>query len=445
VITFYLSWRLSLLLLLMLPLYLLNYHLFVPRLVKNRAKYRAKMDDISGVLQERLSSPTMVKSYAREKYETREFVSDTRESLNVANEGLRYNTSFSAASSVIQNIGSAVIYCAGCYMVVVGAMSYGSVIAFTYYALNLLAPAVRFSELFNGLQQTKVSVDRILDLLDEQPDVIEKPDAIALDKVRGEVQFDHLSFAYKPGMPVLQDINVTMRPGTVTALVGHTGSGKTTMATLLYRFYDPYEGAIRIDGHDLRELRLSSLRRHLGVVLQDTIMFNCSIADNIRYGCPAASDEQVVEAAKVAEIHEFVLTLPDGYKTKIGEGGTKLSVGERQRLAIARAVVTNPAILVLDEATSSLDTESERAIQKALAKVMRDRTCVVIAHRLSTIVTADQIIVLDKGRVIEVGTHFELMSRPEGHYRELCKQQFSDKVTTAQEDEKTRESLLQTT
>ena len=442
-LAFYLSWQLSLLLVVILPLYLVNYRHFVRKLVKNREDVRDKMDEISAVLQERLAAPATIKSFAREKHETRAFVGELRENYDISRMGVGYGSAFSTASDLIRGIGSAVLYCAACYLVIEGRMSYGSVIAFMAYVMCLLDPAVRFSEMFNNLQQTKISVDRIIDLLDEQPDVEERPDAVTLENVQGEVVFDDVGFHYKEGEPVLDGVAATMKPGTINALVGHTGSGKTTMATLLYRFYDICSGAIRIDGTDIRDVKLRSLRQHMGIVLQDTVLFNCSVADNIRYARQESSMEEVAAAAKVAEIHDFIETLAEGYETIIGEGGTKLSVGERQRIAIARAIITDPAILVLDEATSSLDTESERAIQRALSSVMRNRTSLVIAHRLSTIVSADQIIVLDKGRIVEVGRHHDLLARPGGFYRDLCRRQFSEASFIEEEDEGTREGVLQ--
>lgn len=232
-----------------------------------------------------------------------------------------------------------------------------------------------------------------------------------------------MTFGYIDGQPVLRDVNLDITPGTMVALVGHTGCGKTTITTLIMRLWDIQEGSIRIDGYDIRDVTIKSLRRQIGVVLQDPVLFNATVADNIRYGVPEASMEQVLEAAKAAEIHETIQTLPDGYETELGGGsGIKLSVGEKQRMAIARAIITDPAILIMDEATSSLDSESEALIQKALERVMEDRTSIVVAHRLSTIVGADLIVVMEAGKIIEKGTHLELVQEG-GQYAKLYNQQ----------------------
>ncbi|OQB33391.1 MAG: putative ABC transporter ATP-binding protein [Candidatus Latescibacteria bacterium ADurb.Bin168] len=268
-----------------------------------------------------------------------------------------------------------------------------------------------------------VSVDRIFEVLNTEPDVVEKPDAIVLTSVTGHIEFDHVTFGYKPDEPVIRDVCLEIPPGKMVALVGHTGCGKTTITTLLMRLWDVQEGAIRVDKHDIRDVTFASLRRSIGVVLQDPVLFNATIADNLRYGCPEATMDQVIEAAKAAEIHDMIVNQPEGYNTELGgESGIKPSVGEKQRMAIARAIITNPAVLILDEATSALDSQSEMLIQKALSRVMRNRTSLVIAHRLSTIVEADMIVVMDQGRVIETGSHAELL-KAGGHYAGLFNQQ----------------------
>jgi ABC-type multidrug transport system fused ATPase/permease subunit len=239
------------------------------------------------------------------------------------------------------------------------------------------------------------------------------------------VRFDQVSFEYVSGEPVLKDIRLEVPAGTMVALVGHTGCGKTTLTSLLMRFYDVKEGAITVDGHDLRDVQLRSLRRQIGQVLQDSVLFNMSIRDNLKYGRLDATDEEIMGAARIGEIHEFIMRTAQGYDTKLGEDGIKLSVGEKQRLSIARAVLTDPAILILDEATSSLDSLSEALIQKAMANVMEGRTAFVIAHRLSTIISANMIVVMDHGEIKEVGTHAELLEKPDGMYRKLYEQQYA--------------------
>jgi len=423
-----LNWRMALIVMVILPLYVVNYRFFVRRIRDANFTYREKMDGICGTLQERLSAAAMVKSFAREKAETRRFVGETRDSYDIARNSVAYSTSFSSTASLIHGLGSSVLYCLGCYMVIQGHMGYGSVLAFMAYANQMLGPAVRFSEMFNQIEQMKVSLDRIFELFDVEPDITDKAEPAEVQRFAGEVEFEGVNFSYLPDEPILHDINFKAAPGQTIALVGHTGSGKTTIATLLFRFYDVNSGSIRIDGRDIHDIKLSHLRRNLGVVLQDTILFNDTIRNNIAYGKPEATDDEIIAAARVAEIHSYVETLPEGYDTIIGPGGVKFSSGQSQRLAIARAVLTDPAILVLDEATSSLDTASELLIQQALSRVMANRTSFVIAHRLSTIVNADMILVLDKGRIVEMGKHIELLRIKGGHYRALCREQFASTV-----------------
>jgi len=420
--------RMALVVTLILPLYVVNYRFFVRRIRDANVAHRAKMDDICGVLQERLSAPAMVKSFSREKDETRQFVEDTRVTYDIARDSVMYSSSFSTASNLLSGVGTAIVYCLGCYMVIQGEMTYGEVIAFDSFTWSLFGPAVRFSQIFNVFEQMKVSLDRIFELMDVQPDIVDRPSAKRVKRFEGRVTLQDVSFEYLPGEPVLRNIDMDVQPGELLALVGHTGSGKTTIANLLFRFYDVTSGRILIDGVDIRDIRLTDLRRNLGVVLQDTILFGDSIKENIRYGKPDATDDEVVEVAKIAEIHSYVQSLPNGYDTLLGPGGVKLSAGRGQQLAIARAVLTDPAIIVLDEATSALDTESEQLIQQALKQVMAGRTCFVIAHRLSTIVHADRIVVLDKGRIIETGRHIDLLRKKGGHYRDLCKEQFAPLV-----------------
>ncbi|MCK4850031.1 MAG: ABC transporter ATP-binding protein [Phycisphaerae bacterium] len=318
-------------------------------------------------------------------------------------------------------------------------MSYGQVLAFVAYTLYLLGPAVNFSDLFNEVEQSMVSVRRVKEVMQAQPDIQDSPAARSMERLIGQIEFRNLWFKYGCRGPeqgqkssdtlggseyALEDVSFTAQPGQMLALVGHTGAGKTTVAKLLFRFYDPTDGQVLIDGLDIRNIRLADLRRNIAVVPQEPVLFKASIAENIAYGKPRATMDQIVDAAKVAELHKLVRDMPEGYDTQIGEAGLKLSSGQRQRVAIARAVLKNPAILVLDEATSSLDSESERMIQRALRRVMQGRTSLVIAHRLSTIVHADLIVVIKEGRVVEQGTHWQLLSAG-GPYRDLYERQFT--------------------
>jgi ABC-type multidrug transport system fused ATPase/permease subunit len=278
-----------------------------------------------------------------------------------------------------------------------------------------------------------ISVERVLEILEFPIEIKDKEDAAELPSIKGHIVFDNVHFEYKKGEPVLKGINLEVKPGQTVALVGHTGCGKTTLTSLLMRFYDVKEGSISIDGHDLRDVKLRTLRTQIGQVLQDSVMFNMTVRENLLYGRPNASDAEIIEAARIAEIHEFIMRTPEGYDSMLGDDGIKLSVGEKQRLAIARAVLTDPAILVLDEATSSLDSLSEAAIQKAMANVLKGRTSFAIAHRLSTIVNSDLIVVMEHGEIMETGTHEELVRIPEGKYRQLYEQQAAGTIEEAVE------------
>ncbi len=423
--TFYLNWQLALVTLAILPCYFLNYYFFVKRIRRKNIAVWQKMDRVSNIVQERLRGTRMVRTFVNEERESQAFAVGTREVQAEAMEGAQLGAAFSGASTLINGLGYTAIYCLGCYMVIAGKMSYGDVAAFGAYVFRILHPALRFTEISNMLQQTAISVDRVFEVMDAQPDVKEAQDAYELPPIRGRVEFRDVWFEYVPGEPVLKGINLIVEPGQTVALVGHTGCGKTTLTSLLMRFYDIKSGQILIDGHDISKVTLKSLRRQVGVVLQESILFNTTIRQNLRYGKKDVGEGEVVTCAKIAEIHDFILSKPDAYDTVIGEGGIKLSVGEKQRMSIARAVLTNPGILVLDEATSSLDSKSESLIQKALQNVMENRTSFVIAHRLSTILNADMIVVMEKGNILERGTHWGLLERPDGAYRQLYEEQFA--------------------
>ena len=424
VFMFWLNWRMTLLALLVVPLYILNFKIFIRYIREANAKYRLKMDEVASILQERIDGTTTVKVYNREEAESERFVEDTEETYTLARRGHVLSTSFNRTSFAITGLNWIVVYCIGASMVVAGQMSYGEVLAFCAYAQGLVQPAIRFSELVNQFQDTLVSMERIGEVLGADPAIKDSDNPVRLADPEGDIRFENVTFAYKEGQPVLHNIDLHIPAGKTVAFVGHTGCGKTTLATLLYRFYDVSEGRITLDGHDLRDIRLRDLRRHIGIVLQDSILFNDTIYNNIAFGKPEATMEEVVEASRIAEIHKVVETFPDGYETLIGEDGIKLTSGQKQRLAIARAILKDPSVLILDEATSSLDSESERLIQRALERVMSQRTTIVIAHRLSTIESADCIVVIDDGRIVETGTHDELLKHVGGAYYTLYHKQF---------------------
>jgi ABC-type multidrug transport system fused ATPase/permease subunit len=298
----------------------------------------------------------------------------------------------------------------------------GTLVAFLAYIASFYDPLRRLTDVDNTFQEAIAAAERIFELLDEEPQIQDAPDAIALDRIKGDVAFDNVHFHYGDGDEVLHDIDFHIAPGQMVALVGPSGAGKTSIANLLCRFYDPTHGCVRVDDHDLRQVQMLSLRRHVAVVLQDTFLFNASVRENLLYGKPDASEEELIAAAEAAYAHEFIEQLPNGYDTEIGERGVKLSGGQRQRLALARAILADPRILILDEATSSVDAEAEYLIQQALDEVMKGRTSLVIAHRLSTIRNADKIIALHDGKISEVGNHNELLARG-GLYSQLYRRQ----------------------
>ena len=449
-VMFAVNWRLTVVALLFMPLYVLNYRTCVKRIRGANRQLRSKYDDISGSLAQNLEGALVVKSFGQEERETREYTDQCFEALAM---GLRTNIwsgLFNSASVFVQVVAQSVILFLGCWMVIDGQMSYGAVLAFVAYTLYLLGPVAHFSDLFNQVEQSMVSVQRVTEVMESTPDIQDKPDAIAVDRLKGQIEFENLWFKYdsrrmedacdqwenkvqgkaeeetdQEAEYALEDVSFKIEAGKTVAIVGHTGAGKTTVAKLLCRFYDATRGRLLMDGVDIRDLRLADLRNNIAIVPQDPVLFKASVAENIAYGKPRASMEEIVAAAKVAELHRIVQDLSEGYDTQIGEASLKLSSGQRQRVAIARAVLKDPAVLILDEATSSLDTESERMIQRALKRIMKARTSLVIAHRLSTIVYSDLIIVMKDGRVVEQGTHWELLKK-DGHYRSLYQRQFAE-------------------
>ncbi|WP_342442017.1 ABC transporter ATP-binding protein [Lysinibacillus sp. FSL K6-0075] len=374
---------------------------------KENAKARG---EISGKVQENLSGIKEIQIFNRQHVEQRRI---SQLSLKQANTYLKarflYETSYPLLAFVTA-LGTVLVVIVGGRLVATGEISIADIIGFIAYLGLFYTPVKTFSALAERAGQASAGCKRVFEVLDQQSDIQEKKDAIVLPRVTGKIDFQNVSFAYQDGIPIIENVNLTIAPGQSVALVGTTGVGKSTLASLINRFYDPQEGSIEIDGIDLRDVTLESLRSNISMVLQDTFLFDGTVYDNIAYGWKDATNEQVLEAAKAANAHSFIEQMDEGYDTIIGERGVRLSGGQKQRLSIARAILRNAPILILDEATSSLDTKTEKEIQQALDEIAKGRTTLVIAHRLSTIRRADKIVVLDRTGIAEVGTHDELIS-----------------------------------
>jgi len=424
VVLFTINPTMALLSLSIAPLYIFNFRRFFKPLQVTSDDIRAKRDTMFGQMQEKLTGIQTVKSFGQERWEARSFMSTTRElmGLNVR-QGALGGGLWTVADALCGLATGMVLYYGGS-LCLQGKMQAGTLVMFLIYAVNYVyGPIVRFLVILDPIARAEAALNRIFRTLGTFNQVKDSSDAQPMPQIVGEVIFDNVWFEYEPGQPVLKGINLRVEPGQMVALVGFSGSGKTTLASLLLRHYDPTKGMIALDGIDLRDTQLLSYRSQVGVVAQESILFNTTIRENIRYGRLSGTDREVEDAAKAANIHEAIMTFPDNYDTKIGEDGIKLSVGEKQRMAIARALLADPKILILDEATSSLDSQTEALIQAALDNLMAGRTSFVIAHRLSTIVKADVIVVLEKGVVTEHGTHAELL-QTDGLYSRLYREQF---------------------
>lgn len=426
VFMFYLDWKLSLLTLIIVPVVLGLTNVFGKRLRSAGHEVQGRTADITAFLQEVISGARVIRSFARESFEFKRFEKENKNNFDAAMKATKLTAimgpmvEFSAAIAVV------VILWYGGYSVVQGYITAGSLIAFLIYAINLANPVKRLTQVYGNIQKALAAGDRVIDILETQPHVKELPTAKPLGHVKGEVHFDNVQFSYDNENLALKGVTLHVKPGETVAIVGPSGAGKSTIANLLPRFYDVTGGSISIDGMDIREATFTSLRENIGLVPQDTMLFNATVRDNILYGRLDATDEEVLAAAKAANAIEFIEKLPQGFDTMVGERGNSLSGGQRQRIAIARAILKNPSILILDEATSALDTESEKIVQEALERLMKGRTALVIAHRLSTIQHADHIVVLQQGSVVEEGTHDELLAL-RGLYSHLYTVQFSAK------------------
>ena len=419
-----LDWKLSLLTLITVPLVGQAMKIFGRKLKSSGTVIQERLADITATMQESIAAVRVVKSFGREDFEIERF--HRQNELNFRAE-MKNNQLMSLLTPTVEFLAAlavTVIVWFGGYEVVNGVITAGALVAFLTYAVNLANPVKRISRVYGAIQKAMAGADRVFAIMDLPETIANHPDAKELPPVKGEVVFDDVTFAYKEGANALSHVSLAASPGQMVAFVGPSGAGKSTIANLIPRFYDVSSGAIRIDGYDVRAVTMESLRRQIGIVPQETMLFSTTVRENIRYGRLDATEEEIVQAAKDANAHDFIMALPEGYDTKIGERGLNLSGGQRQRIAIARAILKDPQILILDEATSALDTESEKIVQAALDRLMVGRTSLVIAHRLSTVFNADQIYVIDGGRIHEHGTHEELLAAG-GLYSNLYNIQFS--------------------
>lgn len=407
------------------PFYVRTFRKSQTQIKSSSKRVQEELAFMSGTLQEKIAGSRVVHAFAQEQAEQESFTAESEKLLSISMVRVSLQSMNTTISVVITNVAPLIVALYGGYRVISGTLSIGDLVAAGMYLAPLYLPMERFAQLNLVFANSMAAVDRVFEILDAEPEIKDRPNAMTLTHVEGRVEFDHVHFAYKntsePG-PVLRDLTFSAEPGQKIALVGPSGSGKSTLVSLMLRFYDVDSGSVRIDGHDVRSLTVNSLRSSVGMVLQTPILFSGTIAENIRYGRPTATDAEVIAAAKAANAYDFIARLPKGFHTELGENGTGLSGGQRQRITIARAFLKDPRILILDEATSALDTESERLIQSALEKLMEGRTTFIIAHRLSTIQNADHILVIEDGCLVEAGTHDALLAHP-GCYRRLYSQQ----------------------
>ncbi len=424
---FFIHWKLSLLTFITLPLVFQAINVFGKKLRRAGAVMQERAADITSVLQETVLAVRVIKSFVREDYEIERFGRENYHNFRAQMKSAQLMATLTPLIEFLAAIGVTVIIWYGGHEVIGGNLTTGALMAFLIYVVNLSNPIKRLSRVYGNIQKALAAAERVFEVLDTEPDIQDKPDAADLPSINGEVAFHNVSFEYKPGEPALVEVSLTARPGQVVAIVGPSGAGKTTIANLIPRFYDPSAGYIAIDGIDIKAVTLASLRRQIGIVPQETMLFNGTVYENILYGDLDAPREAVIAAAKAANADNFIMEMPQGYDTQIGERGAKLSGGQRQRIAIARAILKNPRVLILDEATSALDTESEALVQEALDKLMVGRTSFVIAHRLSTVQRADVILVMERGRIIEQGSHATLINTG-GLYSKLYQVQFESRT-----------------
>jgi len=428
IIALSISWQLTLFAAIILPVSMLAIMWIGLKVRKQSTLVQRKIADITSVLQETISGVKVVKAFGMEPYENKKFVKETKSYLKTVLKIVRIRDAASPITEMISIIvGAIIIYYGGILVLKSATISASLFMGFLLAIFQMMKPIKDLSTVNNRIQEAGAAADRIFEILDTVPDIKDIKGAKILGDFKKTVRFKEVSFKYEDSEEwVLDNINLEVSKGDILALVGPSGGGKSTMVDLIPRFYDPIKGSILIDGEDIRNYTIDSLRSKMGIVTQETFLFNSSIQDNIAYGLEDYSTVKVIDAAKAANAHEFITETPDGYNTIIGERGVKLSGGQRQRLTIARAILKNPDIMIFDEATSALDSESEILVQEAIERMMKNRTTFVIAHRLSTIRNATRILVIDRGKIIQTGTHQELMLKENGLYKKLYEMQFRD-------------------
>lgn len=418
-IMFFLDVKLTLAALFIFPFYILTVYVFFGRLRKLTRERSQALAEVQGFLHERVQGISVVKSFAIEDNEAKNFDKKNTNFLTRALKHTRWNAYSFAAINTVTDIGPIIVIGVGAYLAISGSITVGTLAAFVGYLELLFGPLRRLVASFTTLTQSFASMDRVFQLIDEDYDIKNGVGAQPIEIKQGRIDIDHVSFQYNDNeAPILKDINLSIEKGETVAFVGMSGGGKSTLINLIPRFYDVTSGQILIDGHNIKDFLTGSLRNQIGLVQQDNILFSDTVKENILLGRPTATDEEVVEAAKMANADDFIMNLPQGYDTEVGERGVKLSGGQKQRLSIARIFLNNPPILILDEATSALDLESESIIQEALDVLSKDRTTLIVAHRLSTITHADKIVVIENGHIVETGTHRELIAK-QGAYEHL--------------------------
>ena len=428
---YWIDWRLALSVTAVLPLFVVNYLHHRKRMRLESRAHRDNWDKVMGFLNERVAAARVVKSFSKEQDEISSFAGGINADYFNFSRVVMRNTKLSVVADVLGSIGALIVLSYGGWLVMQGRMQVGTLVAFNAYITFIFPPIVRFVDLSAIFQRANTSLENVFTMLDTKPEVADLPGAPVLPLLRGDVEFRDVGFDYDLEAPgkgrprTLTNVSFAIPAGKIVAIVGPSGSGKSTIINLLARFYDVASGSVLVDGTDIRTVTTDSLRRQIGIVLQESVLFSGTLEDNIKYGRPDATREQILDAAVAANAHEFITKLPDGYATVVGERGSKLSGGQRQRIAIARAILKDPRILIFDEATSALDTQSERLIQQAMERLMKSRTSFIIAHRLSTIQQADIILVMEQGRLAEMGTHAELVAKG-GLYSRLHALQFKD-------------------